>query len=201
MNTNKIRVALYMARMSVSEKLNKAKRVMNAILTNSNVFTSPGTAVSDLATATTNLENAWNNAEDGGKSLTAIMHDREKIFDAAMIHLAYYVELTANGDPEIIHLAGLDVRPTPNHTGPASFEAKHGDGNGSINLKVKAVKGASYLWEYSVDNATWVDAGGTKQSRTEINGLTPGSRYWFRYALIDKDGQQPWSEPLSIIVV
>jgi hypothetical protein len=200
MNLNKIRVALYMTRMSVSEKLNKAKMVLNAISTNANVFASPGAAVSDLVTATSELETAWNNAQDGGKSLTAIMHDREEVFDAAMNSLATYVEVVANGDPEIIHLAGLDVRPAPGRPASVSFEAKH-NGSGSIRLKVKAVNEASYHWGYSVDNATWVDAGGTKQSRTVINGLTAGTRYWFRYAIVNKDGQQPWSEPLSIIVV
>jgi hypothetical protein len=201
MRQNKIRVALYMAHMSVPEKLKKSKRVEGAILGNPSVFVSPGTALSDMTNAAAALETAWNNTEDGGKSLTAIMRNKEELFDAAMLQLAIYVELTAAGDPEVIYLAGLDVRPLPATHAQANFEAKHGNGTGLVQLKTKAVKGVSYDWQYSNDNVNWADAGASLQSRKMLEGLSPGTRYWFRFAVIDKNGQQPWSESVSLIVV
>jgi hypothetical protein len=57
------------------------------------------------------------------------------------------------------------------------------------------------VWEHSTDNTTWNDAGrGTKSSQL-VEGLQPGTRYWFRVAIIDKDGQHPFSEAVSLIVV
>jgi hypothetical protein len=200
MNTNKLRVVLNMSRLSVPGKLNKSKMVHAAIGSNTTVFASAAPLLGSLGTAITALETAWTDAQDGGKSLTALMHDREAELDSIMSRVAAYVEGVADGDPAIVHMAGLSIKRSKGAT-KVSFEVKAGRGSGTIQLRVKAIKGAAYFWEYSIDNATWFDAGSTVQSRTKVDRLNPGTRYWFRYGWVDKDGEHPFSEPITAIVV
>jgi hypothetical protein len=201
MSLNKIRVALYMSNMSIPDKLKRSRVVQSAISANAQVFISAGAELSRLANATTELETAWGDAYDNGKRLKAIMRNKEHDFDVAMTRLAAYVEMIADGNPAIIYLAGMEVRPFKGPSARAAFEAKRGNETGAIVLKARLMKGSVYIWEYSIDEVTWINAGAGTRSRKEIKNLSPGNRYWFRYARIDKDGHHPFSAAVSLIVV
>jgi hypothetical protein len=185
--------------MSIPDKIIKAKLVRAAIQANATVFTNATAVLTSFTNAITALETASNSAGDGGKTLTALMRQREREFDQVMQQVANYVENTANGNPAIIILASLDVMPHGSHHSQG-FEAKQGE-SGTVHLRTPAEKGSVYIWEYSGDNATWTEHDTGTRSYTRISGLSPGTRYWFRVARIDKDGRHPFSEAISMIVV
>jgi hypothetical protein len=62
------------------------------------------------------------------------------------------------------------------------LRATHGGLSGTVLLKAKAVaEVATYYWQYSLDQETWVDAGDTLTASTLVRGLTPGQTYYFRF--------------------
>jgi hypothetical protein len=44
---------------------------------------------------------------------------------------------------------------------------------------------------------SWTHAGVATKSRATISGLTSGTRYWFRVAAVNSNGQSGWSDPAA----
>ena len=82
---------------------------------------------------------------------------------------------------------------------PPSLTATFGDHDGEIDLTWDTVRGArSYVVERSPDPPTessWTHAAVSTRSRTTIEDLTSGTRYWFRVAAVTATGQSAWSNP------
>ncbi|MCW3075686.1 MAG: hypothetical protein JWO32_295, partial [Bacteroidetes bacterium] len=138
---------------------------------------------------------AWNDATDGGKSKTAIMHDKERVVIKLLNDLAHYVESVANGDEQIIHLASMTVKAIGIKT-PVDFEIILPDDLGAVGLKCKARPKTLYRWESCLDpmnNNSWTVASTTDVSSTWIGNLTSNVLYWFRVVLINKTGEHPLS--------
>ncbi len=202
MKSTNLTVVLNMSRLSIPEKINKALSIHNAIKTNAAVFATPNPSLTDVLKAITELETAWHNAQDGGKSLTAIMHDKEENLMRIITNLAHYVEGVCKNDIEIIHLAKLDVRKTTSRT-IIDFEIEQLDHSGAVGLRVKARKGVFYKWQYTLDplssTSVWTTAKTTNTASTEIENLTVGSKYWFRVLFVDAGGEIA-NNPLSLII-
>jgi hypothetical protein len=120
------------------------------------------------------------------------------------MQLASYVEAVAGDDLVLIQSAGMGVRGPAISTGetptqPAALAATAGDRDGEIDLTWEAIIGTkSYVMERSPDPPTetsWTHAGVSTKSRATISGLTSGTRYWFRVAAINANGQSGWSDP------
>jgi hypothetical protein len=197
---NKIlRVALNMSQLSVPGKINKATAIVAAINSNAGVFTTPNPPLNSVNAAILALQLAWNNAQDGGKTKKAIMHDREAKLMKLMIDLSHYVEALANGDESIVHLAAMDVKQKPVQNLP-DFEVKQLPESGSVKVRVKSHPNSMYKFQYSTDGDTnWIDAKITTAARAVISGLQTGVKYFFRVVFLDKDGEHP-NPPASLYV-
>ncbi|MEP7169705.1 MAG: hypothetical protein ABI855_10080 [Bacteroidota bacterium] len=80
--------------------------------------------------------------------------------------------------------------------------ARQGSIGGSIDLIAKSAgKRVSYEWQSSSDTITWTDLPVTLQAKTKVTGLTSGTRIYFRFRAILKDGVTSWSAFVSIIVL
>ena len=88
-------------------------------------------------------------------------------------------------------------------TQPAALAVTAGDHDGEIDLTWDTIVGSkSYVIEKSPDPPTptsWAHAGVSTKSRTTVSGLTSGTRYWFRVAAINANGQSGWSDPATKI--
>jgi hypothetical protein len=198
-----VKVALNMNRLSVPAKINKARLIVEAVSGNMDIFESPSPDLSSVEEAIDDLETAWNEAADGGKSKKAQMHDKEAELLKLMNDLAHYVEAVADGDVNVIHLAAMDTK-RPSARVQSDFEVTYNGESGKVVVKRKSVKNASYIWQYSPDPVSavsWKDAGTTTQSKITIGGLTPGIKYWFRVAIVDKDGKHEFNSPVSIFAI
>jgi len=198
-----VKAVLNMNGLSIPSKINKARLVTDAVSVNVGTFVSPVPDIPTMTAAIDDLETAWHDAADGGKSKKAIMHDKEADLMKLMIKLAHYVEDTADGDENVIHLAALDTKKVTSRL-RNQFEVNYGSASGSVQLRVKALNGGIYKWQYSTDptNASsWVAAGESFVSKFNISGLTPGKVYWFRVAVKNKTTDLGFSDLISIIVI
>jgi hypothetical protein len=186
---NRVIVALNMSMFSASGKLNKARTLVSNIAANSATFTNPNPSLAVLNTAMNNLDTAIIEAEDGSRTKTALRQDYEDELMKQLHILAAYVGEVANGDVQVIHLAGMEEKKKPASIS-SDFKVEQGDHTGSVKIKIKAAKQKKtiYKWEHSSDTATWISDGITGVCKTTIDGLAKGI-YWFRVILIDASGE------------
>lgn len=201
-----IRIKLNLKSLSIPEKLARSQQIVAALTGNAN-FTSPHPPLAQVTAAINELEAAANAAQAArqeAKARTAAQHAKEEILDQLLTQLVAHVESIAGSDQGLIMSAGLDVRSmaAPSISAPVaplSLTAAAGDHDGEIVLSWDTVRGArSYVVERSPDppaESTWTHAAVSARSRTIIEGLTSGTRYWFRVAAVSTSGQSPWSNP------
>ena len=190
-----------MSKYSVPQKINRARLIVTTVAANPVVFANPNPTLAAINSAIDDLEIAWNDAADGGKIKTALMHDKESELLKLLNDLAHYVEGVANGDEAIVHLAGLEVKKYSKPTLP-DFEVFNAADRGAVGLRVKAHAKTIYRWEYCKDpiaDNTWQTAKSTNVSNTFIGDLESGTRYWFRVRFDSAFGES-MSETLSWIV-
>jgi hypothetical protein len=188
-----LKVALNMSELPIPEKINKARFVSRAIATNAATFTNAAPLLAELDAAIDVLEQAFDDAADGGKTRTAVMHDKERELMGLMRQVAAYVEKIAGEDAGIVHLAALELKhSSANHTRP-EFEVQLGDEPGSVRLRTRAHHRVFYHWQRSTDPegiSGWVTALTSHVCSVVVKGVKPGS-YWFRVVLVDIAGEHP----------
>ena len=123
---------------------------------------------------------------------------------ADLRHLMDYIQGKADTNPSnadtIIQSSGMSVRRVTLHT-KSDLSVKHGVVSGSAKLVAKAIaRRASYDWQYSTDQKTWSEAPSTLQAKTIIDGLNPGTAYFFRFRCVTKVGEGAWSQIVSALV-
>lgn len=73
--------------------------------------------------------------------------------------------------------------------------------DGQVKLTAKSAgPRVSYEWQQSADGAAWTDLPSTLQAKTLVNGLAPGSKMYFRFRNITKNGAGAYSSAVSTIV-
>jgi hypothetical protein len=80
----------------------------------------------------------------------------------------------------------------------------HGLHSGSVDLKNASVANSSYIWQYTPDPLNendWTTGATTMQASHTIDGLKPGVKYWFRVCAVTRTGQQPFCDPIMLLVI
>lgn len=203
----RVNVVLGLYRLSVPQKIEKARFIVQSMKQAARAFPEPATPLEDVTRKARQLEDSYIVAQGGGPDDTALMYAHEKQLDKMLISLGHYVEDIANDDPEtaeaVILSAGMNTKKAPVHTAK-EFNVKHGDNEGEVLLRTKYVKGASYVWEYSAmtnEPPVWKQVAITTKGSHELDGLESGKRYAFRVAVITKEGQGPWSNKVELIAL
>jgi|HubBroStandDraft_3_1064219.scaffolds.fasta_scaffold503576_1 hypothetical protein len=81
------------------------------------------------------------------------------------------------------------------------FAVKQGRVSGSVTLTVRHPGiVASFDWQYASDGEHWIEAPSEVHARQDIEGLTPGTLYSFRYRTLTRDGTSDWSDVLTLLV-
>jgi hypothetical protein len=100
----------------------------------------------------------------------------------------------------IIESAGLTIRKVTLHDKP-TLAAKQGSVTGTVNLAAKAAaRRASYNWQYSSDQKTWISVPQTIQAKTGIAGLTAGAVYYFRVQSVTMTGVGDWGQVVALML-
>lgn len=196
-----LKVAVNVSRLSVSGLISKARLVTQRITDNPSLFPNCAAINARVLQAIAGLEAAYAETVDGGKSKTALMHDKHRELVLLMRLLGDRVEEDADNDPAMVHLAGLDVKKKKTATSLEEMTITAGEQHGSVKLKVKAREKTFYKWQYcqgSTPEGPWTDGARSSASRALISGLAPGI-YWFRVVFVEATGDYEQT-PLSFAV-
>ena len=146
-------------------------------------------------------------AKDGAHSANSEMHDKEKIADDLFRKLAAYVDKIADGDETIILKSGFHASKQPIPFEKSALAVTHGDHSGTVNVVMKAVKGAVvYRIKYRLSVASgqvnpWIEVDISTVAKCIVGNLIPGSKYEFIFASVSSTGTSDYSDPFNIIVV
>jgi len=163
-------------------------------------------SLATIKAALDDFESALLAAKDGGHTAIAVRNDKEKIVDEMFRDLASYVNKVANGDETIIIKSGFHASKQPMAHQKPEFTVSDGVHSGSVILKIKAIQAAvAYIWQYVQEgspNATtvWVTVNTSTVTTFQIDNLTPGLIYSFRFASISVDGTSDFSSPITKFV-
>jgi len=202
----KDRIVLDFKKLTGTEKVSKGRSVESEMRGNAK-FTSPDVTMDQLKEATDLLEGSIVAAATGGKEETLLMHQAEDSWDSLVGLLARYVERIANGDGAIMLNAGFNLAKQPIPAQRPEFSVELGEKSGSVVLRRLRVEGAkSYIWQYCTDaipdnDSDWKNAEVTVQATVELNGLTALTKYWFRVAVVTKDGTSAFCTPIMQVVI
>ena len=126
------------------------------------------------------------------------------IVEADLRQLRAYIECVASQRAEdglaVIASSGMSVK-QPAGPKKAVFAVKQGKRSGSVRLVVRHPGiVTSFDWQSSSDGTHWIDAPSNVRANQDLDGLTPGTRYSFRYRTLTREGTSDWSDPLTMIV-
>ena len=187
------------------EKISFFRTVINA-MTNNPSFPAPDIPLTTATALVDQLEKNHIAAQDGGKTLTAILHDSEEKADEAFRKLSRYVENVADDNEAVILSSGFHLSKEPSPAKKVELSVTQDHTPGTVYLKRQAVEGArSYVWQYCIGDTPaaengWTFAGASTQASHQISGLTSGGHYWFRVAAVTKDGTSAYCTPLHKVV-
>lgn len=149
------------------------------------------------------LNTAVTNQRKGNTASTQAVKDAEALVKRILKVLAAVVEYVSNNNATVALSSGFSIK---THTPKTlnDFSAVHGLLMGTVNVKSRGTKDASYIFEYTTTplNATsWVTSATIKQVKHTITGLTPGVMYYFRVIVVTRTGAQPASTAINLMVV
>ena len=194
-------VVLGFAHLSISEKIGRARSVVTS-MTGNPAFATPSPALTVITAAINACDAAYVAALKGSVDDTANMHAKEAFMEMQLRLLCNYVEGIANANPAtaeaVVLSAGLRVKAKPGRVA-REFHATATEVPGEVKLVTRFVQRATFIWQMCTDAslAAWETIGQATRGSMLKTGLIPGHVYYFRVAVVDKDGQGPWSEVMS----
>jgi hypothetical protein len=177
------------------------------------VFTAPDPALTVLSGHATTIKGLMNqraNLQQQARQLTLQIRNARNAAEPDVNKEAGYVSDTAQGDPAVIALAGMQVTDDVlSASGPMAkvenVHAAQGDADTEVDLNWDAVAGRTknYRVEMTTDPAGltgWafkMNTGG--KSKATVTGLTSGTRYWFRVIAEGPGGEGAASDPVTSV--
>jgi hypothetical protein len=215
------KVKLGWSTLTISQKIIKATSVSSTMAANATVYVAPDPPLAELDAAIGALAAAQSEAIKGGTDRTVARNARLNELTDLMNRLVDYVQLTSGGDPELIALAGMEVRkprePWPVPDRVLGLEALPGGNPGTIELSWEPARyNKQYVLEMFVEGDTNppddpVNPDGTyptgawevvvvqgKRNFMAI-GLQQGKQYRFRVAAINSSGMGTYSDEATSV--
>lgn len=204
------KVKLNWQKLTIPEKLQRVKQIVNALTGNPN-FPAPQPTLAQITAASDALGNAADAAQTArqtAKTATSARDQKEDALDLLVRQLAAHVESISGDDDTKILSAGMDVRDTgtPGSDPPVTPQAlalTEGDHDGELDGQWdRDPRARSYVVQISTDvnnPALWKQAAVVTNSHVTLDGLTSGQRYWCRVAAVNANGQSGWSDPATKI--
>jgi hypothetical protein len=202
----KVKVVLDFIKLSVAEEIAFFRSVISK-LTGNETFPTPDVPLTDAKKAVDDLESSFIAAKDGSHTAVSLMHDNKEAAEVFFRSLAAYVDRNAAGDETKILSSGFHVSKQPVPAVRPEFSVELGEKSGSVLLRRQKVEGAhSYIWQSCKSEnpgieSDWSTAMVTTQVSTEITGLTPLTKYWFRVAAVTIDGTGAFCDPIMQVVI
>lgn len=203
----RIKVLLDFIELSIAEQIPFYRNVIAKIRANPRPFANPDETMDTVEGVVDTLEEKYIAAEDGGHATTVALHTAENNAKTKFRILAAYVDRVANGDENLILLAGFNASKQPAPIQKATLAVEDGPNSGSVKLIAKAIAGAkSYIWQYAKDTrpteeSGWLLIGYSTRADYELSGLTLAGKYYFRVAAITIEGTTDFTAAVFKVVV
>jgi hypothetical protein len=171
-------------------------------MTNNPWFTTLAALVATTATDLAALVLAQAKAVSRAKGAVEARDDARKVVHNDVLLLKSGVMNIVSMNPgqaaTIIESAGLFTKKSTLPFKP-ELDARMAPVNpGEILVRARAVKRASYEWQYSLDGGkTWLPLGTTTVANTSLHGMTAGTTVMFRFRTTVKKTTSDWSAALS----
>ncbi len=181
-------------------------RLILVSLTGNVYFPEPVPPLETYSDAIENFSNLCSVAKDGTKNDKRLRDDARAVLNDLTKKLAQYVTITADGDAIKLGTSGFPFvkswQPTPPLAVPENLKLAN-SGSGKINVSVDAVANSKvYLIQFTkdplTDSSQWTSINSSKR-KLLVTGLTPGTTYWFRVAVLGVRGQITYSMVASIM--
>lgn len=168
-------------------------------LTNTTNFTGTAVYLPTLGTGLSDLRSALTATQPNPVAI----RNRVAYIVRVLNILKGIVELESGDDEEKALSSGFQLRRSTS-VKPNSFDAVQGSASGTVDLVCPfAGTRAAYVWEMTTDVSVgdWKQFKITNTTATQISGLSPGTRYWFRVKAIVHDEEQAYTDPHLVHVV
>lgn len=184
------------------KKLATEGKQIELSMLNNPAFPSPEPSITTFSEAVAAFIDQLGKA--GSRDATAVAAKNSKRFELVQLcnSLVNSVTSTANGNREMLVSTGLPLRKVPQPVvlrSPQNFMVTNGINPRELNLRIKANKAKSNIFEYTEDPPTetsvWTRFTCTT-SRFTVSGLQSGKRYWFRVASVGGRNQLAWGETI-----
>jgi hypothetical protein len=190
---------------TTKELITYARAVHVALMGNDN-FPNPTPTLDGFAADIAALEEAETKAATRVVGAAAFRDAKKQRVKEDLDQIRCYVQSVVSTTASPIDAAAMiksvlmSIRKPTTRNVPA-ISAKNADVSGKVILAAKSL-GSSvlYSWEHSLDQAQWTPIADTMKARTEVSGLTPYSRHYFRFSPFTRAGRQDYSQVVSLIV-
>ena len=189
---------LGLSHMPIPQKIELGRFIVTSMTGNAN-FPTPNPTLASVTTNINALETAYIAARGGGHDETAVMYAREAALVLSLEALLFYVQPIANANPAnadaIILSAGMRVKRPPSAR-LNGFRLALTGSPGEVILRTIYEPHASFIWQKTLTplvEESWQTMHMGTQGKFLVTGLTRGTLYFFRVAMVDKNGQNPWS--------
>jgi hypothetical protein len=187
------------------ELITYARAIFGALLDNPS-FPAPNPDLPTFAQSIAEFEDAETKAASRGKGAAAFRNAKKKKVLGHLSQYQVYVQSVVDtsstpGDAiALIQSAFMSVKKVPNRSIP-ELSVKNADVSGRVTIAAKAsTPPAVYSFEYSTDQSSWIALPNLMKSRTEVSGLTSACTYYFRFRTFTREGQQDYSQVVSLLV-
>ena len=195
-------VVLKWDKLTVLQKIQKVRFVVQKMSENVTLFDSPKPSLSELSTQADALDKAEAATVDGGKDRTQ-KRDVELAKMVDMMNLqVLYVQTVTLGDPDLTALAGMETKSDgsrwPVADAPLGFMAKPGKFDGSVYMKCNGTDyKKQYVFQMYVETADglgeWKNIKSQGSNIYLHTGLERGRIYRFRVFATNAAGNGPVS--------
>jgi hypothetical protein len=169
-------------------------------------FPTPSPTLAVFAADIKAFDEAETKAATKAKGTAEIRNAKRRKVKEDLLHLRDYVQnvveaqATVRDGASLIESAFMSVRQSSKRS-RAELSAKNAEVSGTVVLDAKAVaRTAAYYWQYSLDRQTWTSVPETIQAKTVIAGLTPATKYYFRFRALTRTGETDFSQVVSLLV-
>jgi len=205
----KPKVRIDFSKQKDSEISDFATGIVTRMTGNAN-FVTPLPTLASITTIITNFDKARDKAASGSPADTSAKNVLRDSLEFNLASLGLYVQLTSNGDATKMLSSGFQLHKQPASTGdlpaPALFKVTvDNDAPGKATLEQSVQEGVEYyLWLYHQDpmpaNEDDWNYQISKSHKIDVNGLTSGTKYWFKGAGVSSTGNATYSNPASRFV-